>query len=263
MDMLRFYAATVLVCAGNLNQAVNQLATMAFMANDPDVPPLMKELHKYLVELQTEAVKLPLSMSLREQFKRVIETVNASGSSQLEAQIAITLCQELQKNLVHELAGHLFFSVPSSRKWIYLEPDKWFGLAAAKSFPDAARDIRDACQCYALAQWTATVFHGMRILEHGLRALASSLGVTFASGIELENWKNILDQIDKEIRRVDQLPKSQQKSEDLQFYSEAAAQFRYFKDAWRNHVSHSRAAYDEQGARQVLDHVKGGCPVAC
>lgn len=74
--------------------------------------------------------------------------------------------------------------------------------------------------------------------------------------LELENWKNIIDQIQKEIRKLEQLPKSPVKSETLQFYSEAASNFSHFKNAWRNHVSHSRATYDERQALTVWSHVR-------
>ena len=38
----------------------------------------------------------------------------------------------------------------------------------------------------------------------------------------------------------------------MQFYSETATQFRYFKNAWRNHVSHSNATYDEAQAEKIM-----------
>jgi hypothetical protein len=45
------------------------------------------------------------------------------------------------------------------------------------------------------------------------------------------------------------------KSEELAFLSGAAAQFRYFKEAWRNHVAHSRATYDDIEALRIMSHV--------
>ncbi len=41
-----------------------------------------------------------------------------------------------------------------------------------------------------------------------------------------------------------------------QAYSQAATTFRHFKDAWRNHVSHSRIDYDENKAGRIFDSVK-------
>ncbi len=94
------------------------------------------------------------------------------------------------------------------------------------------------------------------MLEKGLHSLATELGVGMSSGIEFENWKNIIDQIEKEIRKLEALPKGPAKTATLTFYSEAASQFRYFKDAWRNHVSHARAQYDEREALTIFEHVR-------
>lgn len=93
----------------------------------------------------------------------------------------------------------------------------------------------------------------MRVLEHGLRALAKDVGKAF----DVQNWQNIIDQIESEIRTQGKtLPVGPAKSERLRFLSEAAKEFSFFKDGWRNYVSHGRAAYDEHQARMVMDHVR-------
>jgi hypothetical protein len=96
----------------------------------------------------------------------------------------------------------------------------------------------------------------MRAAEIGVRALGTELGVTFSFGIELAEWHNIPDQVESKIRDLKNLPRSPQKDADLEFYSQAAAQFRYFKDGWRVRVAHARATYDEEQAREVVDHVR-------
>ena len=40
------------------------------------------------------------------------------------------------------------------------------------------------------------------------------------------------------------------------FYSEAAVQFTYFKDAWRNYVVHENRIFDEDKALQIFEHVR-------
>jgi hypothetical protein len=93
----------------------------------------------------------------------------------------------------------------------------------------------------------------MRVLGHGLRALAADVG----KGFDVQNWQNVIDQIESEIRSLGKtLPAGLAKSERLQFLSEAAKELSYFKDGWRNHVSHNRAIYDEHQARNVLEHVR-------
>ena len=152
----------------------------------------------------------------------------------------------------YELSSQLFFLVPANGSGLYEKPEEWFGRVSIEKFPAVGSDVREACRCLALDQGTASVFHAMRILEHCLRELAENLGVPS----DQDNWKNVIDQIEKRVRAMEYEPRSAQKSELVQFYSEGCAEFRYFKDAWRNHVSHSRTSYDVYGAERVLTHVR-------
>jgi len=38
-------------------------------------------------------------------------------------------------------------------------------------------------------------------------------------------------------------------------YAQAATQFFYFKNAWRNHVAHARDIYDNEQAELIFNHV--------
>jgi hypothetical protein len=42
----------------------------------------------------------------------------------------------------------------------------------------------------------------------------------------------------------------------LEACQEAAIEFRYFGDVWRNHIAHGRGDYDENDAKKVLEHVR-------
>lgn len=123
-----------------------------------------------------------------------------------------------------------------------------------QSFPAAADDILAGVDLWALGHSTASVFQFMRVLEHGLRVLASDVGKTF----DTQTWQGIIGEIESEISRLaKQLPRGVPKNERLQFLSEAAKEFYYFKDGWRNYVSHNKCHYDEHQARSVMEHVKG------
>jgi cell fate (sporulation/competence/biofilm development) regulator YlbF (YheA/YmcA/DUF963 family) len=161
----------------------------------------------------------------------------------------------LQGRENHELEDIVFGFIPAD-KAAYFQNKELFGADVNAKFQSAAKDIQEAGNCHAHGNYTASVFHLMRVLEIALHVLANAVGVTFPAAIELENWKNIIDKIDSAIKAQEQLPKSTQKSEDLQFYSEAAKEFRYFKDAWRNHVSHSRVDYEVHDATKIMEHVK-------
>ena len=124
---------------------------------------------------------------------------------------------------------------------------------ARHSFPSSEMDILACVDCWAMNHSTASVFHAMRVLEHGLRVLAADLSITF----DVQNWQNVIDQIESKIRDTGKtLPRGAPKNERLQFLSEAAKEFVYFKDGWRNYVSHSRGVYDEYQARSVIEHTR-------
>jgi len=97
----------------------------------------------------------------------------------------------------------------------------------------------------------------MRVAETGLQALAKDLNVVLKNDrpIEYEDWTNILHAIDDKIEKL-RHPQTQENQESIQFYSQSAAQFRYFKDAWRNHVSHARESYDLLQAESNFAHVR-------
>ena len=96
----------------------------------------------------------------------------------------------------------------------------------------------------------------MRVAEHGLRALAKKVGVPFPKTFDLKTWDELIRSIEQEIQKIILKPKSSQRSKDLEFYNTAAAQFRYFKDGWRNHVMHTRTSYDEPQAISLMAHVR-------
>jgi hypothetical protein len=71
----------------------------------------------------------------------------------------------------------------------------------------------------------------MRVLEIGLRSLASSLNVPFGD----KDWQTALNNMQKEWKRLENLKRKPRGwKKDRQFYSESFVEFGYLKDAWRN-----------------------------
>lgn len=175
---------------------------------------------------------------------------------QLTISQAEVLLKELQNDIVVELSEPRFLMISKDRQSLYQQQETAFGQKVIDRFPETTFDIGAAARCLALDEWTAAVFHLMRVLELGLRSIAAMVGIPSSANVDLQNWQNIIEQVEKKIRDIEQQQRSFEKVEALRFYSEAAAQFRYFKDAWRNHVSHARAKYDEQEAFNVWNHVR-------
>jgi hypothetical protein len=152
----------------------------------------------------------------------------------------------------------MFLYVPSEdAKWY--EKDDVLSSPAKTAFPNAAKELREAGNCLAFNVWDSAVFHSMRAVEHGLRAVAKVLNVKFPFPIELADWQNVIDQIESAIRAIQakSVPAvdKAKKDAEVQFYSEAASHFMYFKDAWRKHVAHTRTGYKEPQATKVVEHV--------
>jgi len=139
-----------------------------------------------------------------------------------------------------------------------------FGEAVYNAFGSSVHDAREAWNCYALNRYTASVFHCMRVLEKGLHALVHHLnsnhsaGIVFSGTVEETNWGNIITEIQLAIenpRRLARLNPFPDKDQ-MRFYSQISLEFEYFKNAWRDDVSHSRKSYDEPSAKSVLEHVE-------
>lgn len=118
-----------------------------------------------------------------------------------------------------ELRKRLFFRIEDEKKR-YFQQDALFGIAVNDAFPSCIGDIRDAGNCYALEQDEATAFHSMRVLERGLKALAKKFGVDFGH----TNWHNVIEEIEKKIRKMDSSFGADWK-EQQKVYSQAATHF--------------------------------------
>jgi hypothetical protein len=248
--MQRFHASSFATVMTELARVF----TAVSMADSAGLPP-DDELDRSTVQAALERAKpalaeLPLSRVVQTQFLRIEQAIERQAKP---FELAILL-REFHDNLLVELASAWFLMIPADRRFAYEQPYPIFGPDVYAAFPDARRDIAAAGRCYALDEWTACVMHCMRALEFGLRWLGGRVKLD-ALETKGENWKNVIDQIEKKVRQMENEPKSEDKSKRLQFLSEAAAQFRWFKDAWRNDAAHSHSHYDEREGAPLFLHV--------
>jgi hypothetical protein len=151
-----------------------------------------------------------------------------------------------------ELKSHLFLFVPTHLAKYY---ELTLQSTITTRFPHASKEIVAAGNCLAAGLFTASVFHSMRAAEIGLRVLGNELGVFFPDKpLELAEWQQILEQAESKIKAMKSLQPKQHREEELNFFSQAAVQFTYFKDAWRVRVAHARETYEENPAIRVFNH---------
>lgn len=177
----------------------------------------------------------------------------AIGGQRGHAMYALTV--DLRDAILDRIQRDAVLVIPASRIKYYDQKLPLFGKKVFDEIPEAAQEISEAGKCFALDRWTACIFHLMRSLELSLHRIAKELGISFPAPIELQDWKTLVDKIDKQIEMLENQSRSLQKTEDLRFYSTLNLEFGWFKNAWRNHISHARESYNEEQAANIMDHV--------
>jgi len=156
--------------------------------------------------------------------------------------------------LKDELDSKLFLFVPNERAPFWEKGDLLSEKARA-AFPNADAELRLSGNAYAAALPEGSVYYSMRALEHSLAALAKEVDRNF----DVQNWQNIINEIEAQITdwRKNGIPGMEKAAKDnyLQFLSEAAKEFAYFKDGWRNYAAHAKVPYNDHQAITVLKHV--------
>jgi hypothetical protein len=248
IDMQQFYCSTFFTVATHVESARH---TLALRSSDAVA---RSEASEAIAEVVKEMTELPLALSVQRAADRLLEHMKDSAYPRL---VLVELVAELQHHLQAELAQHLFLFVPSSRKFMFGSGERWFGEEALTAFPDARRDMRDCARCLALDQWTASVYHAMCVVQHGLHKLADLVGARFTREIDVLNWNDILKEIHIRLKAIaDNEPKTAERDAKLKLGADAAAHFFAIKEAWRNHVMHGRDRYDEADAWPIVDAVR-------
>jgi len=196
---------------------------------------------------------LTKKMSLHVAADHCIRVEQSFGPKMTIGEYKVVL-NELMNRLEDELGHQLFLQILPD-KAPYYGGEKFDPLVTV-SFPSSTLDVEDACKCYALGRNTACVFHLMRVMEVGLRALGKSLNDERLDPKRNPSWETILKRCD------DELAKSiKDRSEDWknspEFFVDASANLRAVKNAWRNPTMHVEINYDEDRALEVLGAVNG------
>jgi hypothetical protein len=207
-----------------------------------------------------EIIKLPLTLGTRLDAAALTQMFGSGKypppAPDVEPSLTVAEAKskldDLERHVIADLASVIFLTVDASRSELYQQREPLFGSAVADRFGDANDDIANAGRCLAVEQWDAAVFHLMRVLEHGLRAFTRKLGVT---KVDIKEWGALIGAIEGRMKAIRDQKRTTRRDARLQYFSECAANLRYFKDGWRNYVTHGKKAYDEKRAMAVYSHV--------
>lgn len=160
----------------------------------------------------------------------------------------------LRQQLDEELNRRLVFYVGQQHGEYFTSMDDDWG-AAFLGFPSIRSEVERGLKCFAFEQHTATVFHLMRVAEQGLRAVAKERKVKLPKDrpIEDADWGTLTTRLRAQVDIVNNWPaKKAGKKVALPYYTGVLADVVFFKDRYRNMVSHSLTVFDEPEARRVI-----------
>jgi hypothetical protein len=204
-------------------------------------PPEAKE-HGVLHSIRDACDHIGLTVSTK-CVNSIIEMRNNDGVTMGEAIDAIGV---LEQTITWEMEDRLFMYVDPDRAARY-DQRELFGKDVNAKFSSIQFDLVEAGNCYATGRSTAVVFHLMRIMETGVQAFGTKLGVPLA---DEKNWQNILDEVNKKIKP---LPSKDPETVKL---SQASANLYAVKLAWRNEVMHPKDTYTLEEADNLIRQVK-------
>ena len=165
---------------------------------------------------------------------------------------------DVLKTLERELSTVNMFSI-NADEYRYFEPSApLFGPEFETKFSTfGAFELDEAAKCMALGRPTASVFHLMRILEVGIKALAKCLGISDPVKPAERNWGRILDKIMKEGVERKWPNAANRMSGDGKFFEDLHASLDAVKNPWRNSTMHVEEKKTDQEAEHIFVAVRG------
>lgn len=176
-------------------------------------------------------------------------------ATQLTYRKAIDRLGELWRDFRWDVGQRWMFVIPADKYPLF---EHGLGTETDHAFPLAAAEVREAGACLALGRNTASVFHLMRAAEHGLRALAESVGaVDPAVPLEYQEWGKVLNAVEQ---KVESGTKGWGKAEwnNFQaFFNPTIRDYWALKDAVRNVCMHARSGgtYNQHEALGIRQRV--------
>ncbi|MGA3116140.1 MAG: hypothetical protein ABSF90_17100 [Syntrophobacteraceae bacterium] len=236
-------------------------------SNAADFEEIKKSAIEALQLMQDECKKCDLKESV-EHIKIALQTI--VFESNLDSPLYQVLfavesqIRSARTKILEELKRRKFLWVDNALSQ-YVDRDDLFGPEVKAAFPSASPDIKEAGNCLAVGCYTASVFHLMRAVEWGLRAFCTHLGFRKVKKgkkgqlvpVPYAEWDRILNQLDEHIqKKVDRYKVGPHKQAAQEFYKSSTQEISAIKDAWRNHVMHTRRDYGLEDVYAIMAHVK-------
>lgn len=161
----------------------------------------------------------------------------------------------LNVRIEHELEDLAFGFIPKE-KTEYFEKKRLFGDDVFEHFQSARDEIKEAGNCFAMNLNTACVFHLMRVIEIGARAMYWQMArrknviyekykksrgkkVSANKPMELCDWNTLIKGFNVALENLDiRKGKSIAKHQTHAYFNRLVKIFDNFRSGWRNVISH-------------------------
>jgi hypothetical protein len=153
------------------------------------------------------------------------ELLNTSGAERMATMLCVTL--------ENEISLRMFLAIPHESK-AYFDSPRCGWEQVIDRFPDAVSDIEEMSRCYALSRYTASVFHSVQVIEHGLVAVGEWLGIRDPQS----GWTAVSNKL-KTITSSKYSDRSPLERDHFNFIEQLHGTVEALKNAWRNKISHA------------------------
>ena len=203
-----------------------------------------------LILFRDEAAKVNATLTVR-LADRISNRLKESPQSFTIKSIGNVL-SEIESRFADQLSDMQMFCL-SENESIYLQrADELIERPGfATLFPQASFEVEESAKCYLYGRYTASVFHAMRVLEYGIRALSMRLNVEDVLKPSDRKWGSILKTI---ASRIDELwPRNKAEgSEEAVKFRALHATLDAVKHPWRNSTMHVDTIYTPDDAIHIL-----------
>lgn len=254
-DMLNFAAEDFYITAGEIRNVRHQLENVKAM----DAADFMSK------PICTLPVVQAALTSFAQSFVTAAPTLGAFTTQTLARRLLADL-SEKSEFTYHDFDRALntleaaFRAELSTCRFYVLDPrlaalagpkESGFGAVVEARFAVAIKDMYETGECLAFERGTAAVFHSMRVLEVGLKALGRELDINYAP-----SWEAYIRQLNDLLdgSRYGKLTPEQKAKRP--FYQQVLGDLVSVKSAWRNPTMHIVRSYDVAEASAICEAVR-------
>lgn len=219
--------------------------------SNPTILKIIRERNNQL-RAQLEVLGAPITLLALDDFDANLDGMYPTYES------LKTHSKDVSTTLQRELTQAKLISLNSQERLWFAPSEPMFGAPFAVQFnTHGTFELEEAGKCMGLGRPTAAVFHLMRLLEVGIRAMAQCLGIPDPIKPSERNWAIILKNMMDDGIKVKWPTAADRMSGDGALFESLHASLDAVKNPFRNGTMHVENKYTDAEAQHIFALVKG------